>query len=299
MDHTALIKSLPPEVKARLNARSDIAGLKHLALYLLTLMLSSAGVVAQIPLWPLLMIPQGILLVFLFTLSHECTHQTPFATPWLSEACGHAIAPLLGLPFIWFRYFHLAHHRHTNDPARDPEIAAQPRPQTRADWLLYLSGWPYWRGMAGTLWDNTRGHISAPYLPARRHRAMRVEARIILGLYALGALSLLWSPLILWLWLIPVLIAQPALRAYLLAEHGLCPPVADMLENSRTTYTSRAMRALAWNMPYHAEHHSLPQVPFHHLPALHRLTQAHLKSTSQGYVEFSADYLQSLAPRER
>lgn len=299
MDHTALIKSLPPEVKARLNARSDIAGLKHLALYLLTLMLSSAGVVAQIPLWPLLMIPQGILLVFLFTLSHECTHQTPFATPWLSEACGHAIAPLLGLPFIWFRYFHLAHHRHTNDPARDPEIAAQPRPQTRADWLLYLSGWPYWRGMAGTLWDNTRGHISAPYLPARRHRAMRVEARIILGLYALGALSLLWSPLILWLWLIPVLIAQPALRAYLLAEHGLCPPVADMLENSRTTYTSRAMRALAWNMPYHAEHHSLPQVPFHHLPALHRLTQAHLKSTSQGYVEFSADYLRSLAPRER
>jgi fatty acid desaturase len=299
MDHTALIKSLPPEVKARLNARSDIAGLRHLALYLLALMLTSAGIFAQIPLWPLLMIPQGILLVFLFTLSHECTHQTPFASPWLNEACGHAIAPLLGLPFIWFRYFHLAHHKHTNDPAHDPEIAAQPRPQTRSDWLLYLSGLPYWRGMARTLWANARGHISAPYLPARRHKAMRVEARIILGLYALGALSLLWSPLILWLWLIPVLIAQPALRAYLLAEHGLCPPVADMFENSRTTYTSRVIRALAWNMPYHAEHHSLPQVPFHQLPALHRLTRAHLKSTSQGYGEFSAAYLRSLDHQER
>jgi len=96
-----------------------------------------------------------------------------------------------------------------------------------------------------------------------------------------------------------VLIGQPALRAYLLAEHGLCPAVADMLENTRTTFTNRLVRALAWNMPYHAEHHSIPGVPFHQLPALHALTREHLKSTSPGYAAFSADYARALTRQAR
>jgi len=299
MDHTALIKSLPPEDRARLTTRSDRAGLRHLALYLLTLGATSTGIALQIPLWPLLLIPQGILLVFLFTLSHECTHQTPFARPWLSELCGHAIAPVLGLPFIWFRYFHLAHHKYTNDPERDPEISAHPRPSTRIDWLIYLSGWPYLRGAARMIWANAFGQITAPYLPARRHKAMRREARVILGLYGLAALSLFYTPLLIWLWVIPVIIAQPALRAYLLAEHGGCPVVADMLENSRTTFTNRAVRALAWNMPYHAEHHALPGVPFHQLPVLHDWTKDHLKSTSPSYVDFNVGYASTLSSARR
>ena len=31
------------------------------------------------------------------------------------------------------------------------------------------------------------------------------------------------------------------------------------------------MRALCWNMPYHSEHHVLPQAPFFALPALNRI----------------------------
>ena len=31
-----------------------------------------------------------------------------------------------------------------------------------------------------------------------------------------------------------------------------------------------AVRVLFWNMPYHAEHHAFPDVPFHHLPAVSR-----------------------------
>lgn len=295
MDHAQLVKSLPPETKAALTARSDAAGLRHLALYGLAMALCTAGIAAQLPFWPLLILPQGILLAFLFTLSHECTHQTPFKSVWLNEWAGHVIAALIALPFIWFRYFHLAHHKYTNDPDRDPELEGGPRPATVPQWLAYLSGWGFWRGMAETLWTNAFGEITAPYLPARRHSAMRREARIILALYALVPASLLVSPLALWLWLLPLLAGQPFLRAYLLAEHGLCPPVANMLENSRTTVTNRLVRFLAWNMPYHAAHHSYPNVPFHQLPAFHRITQAHLKSTSDGYAEFTGDYIKALA----
>lgn len=294
MDHTAFLRALPAQTKARLCDRSDRAGLRHLAGYLAAITFCSAGIVAQVPFWPVLMLPQGVLLVFLFTLSHECTHQTPFRSRWINEAVGHVIGVLILLPFTWFRYFHLAHHKYTNDPERDPELADGGRPTTRRRYGVYLSGWGYWAGNAHTLWANARGRIDAPYLPARQHRRMQTEARVILVLYALAALSLLVTPLVAWLWLVPVLIGQPVLRLYLLAEHGACPPVADMLENSRTTYTTAIVRFLAWNMPYHAEHHSFPAVPFHHLPDLHALVRDHLKSTSDGYAEFTGDYVRSL-----
>jgi len=204
------------------------------------------------------------------------------------------IAVVLVLPFVWFRYFHLAHHKYTNDPENDPELADGGRPTTWRAYLVYLSGWGYWRGMAATLVANATGRIEAPYLPARQHKAMRRESRIMIALYAIAFASLYLTPLLFWIWVLPVLVGQPFLRLYLLAEHGLCPPVADMLENSRTTFTTRAIRFVAWNMPYHAEHHSYPSVPFHHLPDLHQITQAHLKTTSDGYVEFNRDYLHSL-----
>lgn len=294
MDHTAFIAALPAARKAALMARSDRAGLWHLTLYLAALVSLGAGIAAQVPLWPLLMLPYGVLLVFLFTLSHECTHQTPFRTPWLNDLIGHAIAPVIALPFVWFRYFHLAHHKYTNDPARDPEIAGHPRPGTWGRYLLYLSGWLYWRGMAAQIWANAFGTIDAPYLPARKHRALRREARLLLAVYAFAVLTLIWSPLLLWLWLVPVLIGQPFLRAYLLAEHGLCPPVANMFENTRTTLTGRLVRFVAWNMPFHAEHHAAPNVPFHQLPALHQDMAPHLKSISESYTAFTRDYQHSL-----
>ncbi len=294
MDHRALIASIPPQEKDRLQERSDIAGLRHLSLYVLMLLATSSGIAFQVPLWPLLLLPQGLLLVFLFTLSHECTHKTPFRTGWLNDAVGHLVSVPIALPFTWFRYFHLAHHKWTNDPDKDPELDGKPKPELWRDLAIHLSGWPYWKGMALVLFHNAIGKIDAPYLPRRQHRAMRIEARILLGFYTLAGISLVFTPILFWLWLFPVLIGQPFLRLYLLAEHGLCPPVANMLENSRTTFTNRVVRFLAWNMPFHAEHHAFPNVPFHQLPSLHVWTKAHLQTTSDGYAEFTADYVHAL-----
>lgn len=294
MDHRALIASIPPETKDRLQRRSDAAGLRHLALYLIALAVTSMGILMQLPFWPVLMLPQGVMLVFLFTLSHECTHKTPFRTGWINEAVGHLVAVPICLPFTWFRYFHLAHHKWTNHPEKDPELGGKPKPDSWASLFVYLSGWPYWSGMVRVLFGNAMGQIDAEYLPARQHRAIRIEARLLLALYVLAGISLFFSPALFWVWLLPVILGQPFLRLYLLAEHGLCPPVANMLENSRTTFTNRIVRFLAWNMPYHAEHHAFPNVPFHQLPAFHDWTRAHLKSTSDGYAAFTADYARAL-----
>ena len=61
-----------------------------------------------------------------------------------------------------------------------------------------------------------------------------------------------------------------------------------------TSFQNRVVRWLAWNMPYHAEHHAFPSVPFHKLPALHRHVQAHLKSVSNGYADFTKTYVRHL-----
>ena len=114
----------------------------------------------------------------------------------------------------------------------------------------------------------------------------------MLAIYAVIAVTgaLAGAEWLIWCWLLPMLLGQPFLRLYLLAEHGLCPHVADMFENTRTTFTGQAVRWLAWNMPYHAEHHAYPNVPFHKLPELHALTRPHLKVTERGYARFHWTY---------
>ncbi|MEL7116227.1 MAG: fatty acid desaturase [Pseudomonadota bacterium] len=294
LDHTTVLAALPAEAKAALTARSDRAGLLHLAGHVGAIAATGTGIALGMPYWPLLLLPHGILLTFLFTLEHEATHQTPFATPRLNESVGHACGAILFLPFTWFRYFHLAHHRFTGDPDRDPELQSGGRPDTWRTYLFYLSGWGYFSGLARVIWSNARGALDASYIPARAKPRIQREARLLLTLYALAAISLLFTPILFWIWLLPMVIGQPFLRLYLLAEHGRCPPVANMFENTRTTFTNRLVRFIAWNMPYHAEHHAWPQVPFHHLPALHDAVAQHLQSTAPSYRAFTRDYARSL-----
>lgn len=289
-DHREFLASLPAGDKADLTARSDRAGLIHLAGHAALILLTGAAIAARVPFWPLLLPVQGVLLVFLFTLEHECTHRTPFQSERLSDWAGRVSGLILILPFEWFRYFHLAHHRYTNLPGQDPELEG-PKPETAAAWALHVSGLPYLWGSLKLMARLCLGRERAAYLPERALPRMRREALVMAAIYALALLSLAVSPLILWVWLVPLLLGQPFLRLYLLAEHGDCPFVANMLENTRTTFTNSIVRFIAWNMPYHVEHHVFPAVPFHRLPDLHQRMQDHLKVTADGYAAFSREYL--------
>lgn len=290
MDHTAFLASLDSETRHRLTARRRGQGLVHLSLHLGALGLTGAAIALGVPGWPLFLLPHGVLLVFLFTLQHECTHRTPFASDRLCDLVGHGIGALLLNPFVWFRYFHLAHHRSTN-VAGDPELDS-PKPATRTALVWHLTGLPLWWGSLSLILRLALDRERPAYLPERaRPRAVR-EARVLIFLYALVAISLIWTPIALWLWVLPVLLGQPFLRLYLLAEHGDCPQVADMFANTRTTLTTALVRFLAWNMPYHVEHHVYPSVPFDRLPDLHARIRNHLQVTAQGYGAFAREFLE-------
>lgn len=290
MDHKTFLSQMDPDTRYALTVRHPWAGYLHLAGHLGAIAICTAMIVAQVPFWGLLLPVQGILLVFLFTLSHECTHRTPFPSDRVCDGVGHAVGLVLILPFHWFRAFHLVHHRYTNIPGKDPELEGG-KPETLRAWLWHVSGIPIWISQARTLLTLAFGRLEAPYISDRARPKMEAEARILLVLYTCAAITLVASPVLLWVWIVPLLLGQPFLRLYLLAEHGACPFVEDMFLNTRTTFTTRVTRFVAWNMPYHAEHHTYPMVPFHNLPALHREMKAHLGVTAEGYGAFTKGYL--------
>jgi fatty acid desaturase len=286
----------------RLSARSDGRGLVQLARHLAALLVTGSAVaLARGSLWlaPALLL-HGLVLVFLFAPLHETIHRTAFRSRRLNDAVAFVCGAALILPPEYFRAFHFAHHRHTQDPVRDPELRTA-KPASLGDYLWQISGLPYWGERIATTVRHALGRVDEPFVARHLRPRMVREARCMLGLYALLALGALLAgsaaPLV--FWLMPALLGQPFLRMYLLAEHTLCPLVPEMLRNSRTTRSTALVRRLAWNMPYHAEHHAHPALPFHALPAAHALLEERVAVQAPGYVAVQREILSTLETKPR
>jgi fatty acid desaturase len=284
--HREAIAAISPAEMAELRELRNRPGLIHLAGHALALAATSGLILVAHSPWFLVpaLIVQGVLLIFLFTLEHECIHGTAFRSTAINVALAEVAGFLILLPPRYFRYFHFAHHRFTQDPEKDPELAT-PKPSTWSAYLLALTGWGFWSGTAHAIMRYAIGHQLDGFVPERARAKVVMEARAYLLAYAalavLGA-SIAWSWL-LWLWIVPLILGQPFLRAYLMAEHTGLPLVPDMLLNSRTVFAAPAIQWLAWNMPNHTAHHAVPTVPFHRLPRLTRILATHLRATSSSY----------------
>lgn len=277
---------VPPEVLKQLTSRSDIKGLIQLSAHVVLILITGSAIsLSKNSAWflPVLLL-HGVVLTFIFSPLHESIHYTAFRRRWLNNAVAALSGFILFIPFQYFRVYHYAHHRCTQNEEKDPELIGK-KPFTPSSYLWHLSGMPFWKSNLVSIWNHARAVFVEPYLEQRSHAKIVIEARIHLALYLLLImLSLINSnSWILWYWLIPALLGQPFLRLFLMAEHSDCDFSDNMLENSRTTYTSPIINFLTWNMPYHAEHHYLASVPFHALPALHAYTGQSVKHRGDGY----------------
>ena len=222
----------------------------------------------------LAIVGQGIGLSFLFCAMHECSHGTAFRTTILNKLISSFVGLLLFIGPRWFQYFHAAHHRHTQDPALDPELAIS-KPKTWGQYLFHLTGIMIWTSNLRALLFNAIRTPKHSFIPPSSQYRIKTEARLMLLTYTFiftGAV-ILAPQYILQFWLLPLLLGQPFLRLFLLAEHAGCPHEPDMLKNSRTTRTNPLVLFLSWNMPYHTAHHSFPAVPFHQLPSFISISQ--------------------------
>jgi len=277
--------------------RSNVKGLRQLAGHLAVLATTALTVYAtRDTLWVLpAMLLHGVTLVFLFAALHESIHRTAFASRRLNDAVAWVCGALLVLPPRYFRAYHMAHHRFTQQPDGDPELAVR-KPDTLGAYLWYVSGLPYWAERVRTTLRHALGVVPESFVSHHLRAAVVREARVLLIIYTLVALVSIYlhSSAAVWYWALPVVLGQPVLRLFLLAEHTGCPQTSDMLKNSRTTHSIRLLRQLAWNMPYHAEHHTCPALPFHALPRAHALVANAIATQATGYLAVHRELLQRL-----
>jgi fatty acid desaturase len=243
----------------------------------------------------------GLVEVALFAPAHETMHRTAFASrranaivQWLTSC-----PSLLNAQF--YTAFHLAHHRHTQVPGQDPELATTGNPTSLAGYVWRVLSVRFWQLRLRVIADCWRGDLSAyPYVTAqaapRIILSVRAMSVVMFGGAALSAVLFGWQTPFLY-WIGPQLLGQPPLRTYLLAEHTGCTIDRNGLTNTRTTMTNGLVRLLMWNMPYHAEHHLYPSIPFFRLPDAHTAMRGRLGFVQDGYVRWNIGFVRTLRRR--
>ena len=281
-----------------LSARSNLRGARRAVLHVAFIafgawLVAIAGPFTLVP----SMLVLGIGLASLFAPTHETMHLTAFASRRTNAVVGWLAACPALLNWHFYTALHLAHHRHTQDSTLDPELSPPP-PGAWGGYLARISGLNYWRARLAVVRDSWRGDLSRyPYIPARAApriiRSVRAMSLFMLGL-SVASMVLVgwWAPFV--FWIVPQLLGQPLLRLYLLTEHTGCTLDANGLTNTRTTLTNAALRAIMWNMSFHAEHHLYPSIPFHRLPSAHAALRDRLGVVQRGYTRWHIGFIRSL-----
>ena len=134
-----------------------------------------------------------------------------------------------------------------------------------------------------------------PYIAENVRDEVIQSNRLQLAVYGIAiALSLVFQqPWFITLWLLPLAVGQPILRLILLAEHTGCSNDNNSLNNTRTTLTWFPIKLMMWNMPFHAEHHLYPSIPFHTLPQAHQKLKEHFTVVDRGYLKVNQNIIRN------
>jgi fatty acid desaturase len=283
----------------RLCAPSDLSGalqtLSHLAALGVTgtaLWASWGTAWAVVP-----FVLHGALLNFLYAGQHELSHWTVFRTRALNEWVGRLFGFVLFYPRTFDQVQHVAHHRFTQDWARDGELARER--YTLGSYLLWMSGVTYWYTRWRRIARFACGIVTEPYLPAQRRGEFVLEARLHVAGYAAIAVASVaaHSWLALELWLAPMLAMKFMHQLQNTIEHLGLPHEPNVLANTRSTRTNALMRWACWQMQYHTAHHAFPGVPFHRLRELDELLFARrgAQAPSMTYLGFQLAVLRAFS----
>ncbi len=240
----------------------------------------------------------GFSLAAMFAPLHECSHRTAFASKRLNDAIGWWAGLLSFYNITYFRHYHKWHHLYTLDPERDPEMS-DPALNTRGDYLLYISGLPWWQDKLKTHLQVALGKLEQyPFIPVGARSAVVRSTRLQLAVYAIAILIsvVAQEPWFILYWLLPLCVGQPILRFILLAEHTGCSGVRNAFSNTRTTLTLWPLQFLMWNMSFHAEHHLYPAIPFYQLPLAHQQLQQYFVYVDLGYLKVNRGIVAGLKP---
>ncbi|MGF1589859.1 MAG: fatty acid desaturase family protein [Pleurocapsa sp.] len=283
-----------PELKT-LNARSNRRGLTQLAGHI-CVMVGSGYLWTTADHW-LIKIPALIIYGFsfaaMFAPLHESSHRTAFANNRLNDLVAWIAGLLSFYNSDFYRRYHKWHHRYAQVDGKDPELD-DPKPSNLGEYLVELSGFNWWFGKLTTHYRVATGKLEDYFYIAEEARDEVIRStRLQLAVYGMAiAISVIFKqPWFFTMWLLPLAVGQPIVRFILLAEHTGCTNNDNPLTNTRTTLTWFPL--MVWNIPFHAEHHLYPSIPFHALPQAHQQLKEHFAVVEDGYLKVHRNIMAS------
>jgi fatty acid desaturase len=281
-----------------LNRNANFPGVVQLAFHLTVIGYSGYLWATNFGNW-LVAIPSllvyGFSIASMFAPMHESVHRTAFANNHLNDIVAWFAGLISFYNSDFFRHYHKWHHLYTRVPNKDPELTDL-TPSNWGEYLLILSALPWWFG-------KIRGHFriafgqldDCPFIPESARAEVIRSTQLQLAVYAVGIVVSITNsqPWFFLYWLLPLMVGQPILRFILLAEHTGCTLDANLLTNTRTTLTLLPLRLLMWNMPFHAEHHLYPSIPFHALPKAHNSLSSHFAHVDSSYVKVNRNIIRN------
>ncbi len=204
----------------------------------------------------------------MFTPMHDSAHSSVWRSNLaINDAIGRICSFYFIAPFAAFRYVHLEHHKHTNDPEKDPDF-----------WSA--------RGIAllrPLQWASQEFHYYVPYLSIISQKPLVERVEVIVTLFASYAFvihaanTIGWK--LVWIWILPLRIAV-ILLAWMF---DYIPHRPHQLTRKQDMYGSTSkiggffsvssplaplLSILMINQNYHNIHHLFPTVPFYFYPSI-------------------------------
>lgn len=240
-----------------------------------------------------------------FAFLHESAHGTAFRSKFLNKFGAFLAGIMHFYPSALFRELHFTHHRYTHVPGKDPEISLGPNPGPSVVGSLpmyfsWITGLPLLLfkvmmtivGALGT--PEVLRQKLYPFIRPQKRWNVLAESLVVLIIYSLVIYFAITTNPGLWGIVIGQVIGHSFLASYLIMEHNGLAHEGNILEKTRTMPVPKVVKWIMWNMPYHAEHHAYPAVPFHALPKLHESMKSELVNTTEKHSQFHLRIVKTL-----
>lgn len=236
---------------------------------------------------PLLSIVIGACFAGLTFVGHELLHGAIVR----DRRWQHALGWLTFLPFtlsprLWQAWHNRIHHARTNladDPDGYPTLERyRGSASARFSVDAFSLGGRRWRGVLslilGFTVQSTHQLLAARehgFMPARQRRLAMIETALGVVVWAVVAALVGFVPF-LFVFVLPLLLANIAVMAFILTNHSLSPRVTidDPLISGLSVTTPPAIDWLTLRFGYHVEHHLFPAMSTRHAPAVRAAVMA-------------------------
>lgn len=296
---------LDRKVLKSLARRSDLHGLRHLAIWLA--MLSGSTLLLylsqeSLAFYPAMLLQATLLTVPVASLSHETCHGTAFKTRWLNELVYWIVSFLYIEPPTIHRYAHTRHHTYTWVRGLDAQMTHNP-PLTLRKWIEEFTSYNQFSWDFRFMVLSSFGRIDPDvldYVPKQLVPRLKWESRLFLLGYAGVAAAIfvtgaLWPVIYI---ILPRFIGGFVWQLYVIVMHSeMRPDCQDIRESTRSFTTNWFSRFIYSNMSYHIEHHLYPMVPFHALPKLSAALADQIPQPDKGLFRTNAQILSAVLKR--